>query len=236
MKASIVIIICFCCTTISCASKNDSINYFHKNNYYDLGFAFGNNEYSEALSWSHLHSFGKRKRIKIGYGLRFTNFNSTNKQFTTAPAKYTSAKENIDTLTFQNTQTSFLNFNIQLQYSFHKFDFNFNIDVVGLSYLQKATGYYSQNAEAANKIPNAQYQRAGVSPTNILLTGDNDIGSLNSEFSVRYWINKKIAIRAGFCFLFTEYTTENKLRLDNDRFRYKSKLALIAITYSPFHY
>ena len=57
---------------------------------------------------------------------------------------------------------------------------------------------------------------------------------LNSELYFRYWFNQKWAIRAGATFLFTEYTTDKKLRLDNDRWRNKSLMGLVGITFSPF--
>jgi hypothetical protein len=67
-----------------------------------------------------------------------------------------------------------------------------------------------------------------------LLTSDNDIGSLNSEILVKYWFNPKWALKAGASFSFTEYTTANKLYLENDRFRNKSLQAMVGISYSPF--
>jgi hypothetical protein len=242
-----IIVTLFVITTVTLSAQDSTKNYFHKNNYYDLAVAVGNNQYSEALSWTHLHSFGKRNGIKIGYGLRYTNYNASNKPYTTAPAKYTSTKQNlgtlfsdnieanIDTLTISNAQFNFLNLTIHLQYSFRKFDLNFNIDAAGFSFGNKPTGNYSLSSKAETTSVIPVMQKASATHYNLLLTSDNDIGSLNSELSIRYWITKKIAVRAGFSFLFTEYTTNNKLRLDNDRFRYKSKMVLIGITYSPFH-
>jgi hypothetical protein len=48
---------------------------------------------------------------------------------------------------------------------------------------------------------------------NLLLTSDNDYGSLNSEFYAQYFIHKAIALKLGFTFLFSEYKTDTVTRL-----------------------
>jgi len=75
-----------------------------------------------------------------------------------------------------------------------------------------------------------------VKPTtlNLLLTSDNDIGTLNSEFFARYWIKPAWAIKAGYTFLFTEFTTNRELTFNNDRFRNKAGMFMVGITYAPF--
>ncbi|MDB4173578.1 hypothetical protein N9811_02090 [Bacteroidia bacterium] len=72
---------------------------------------------------------------------------------------------------------------------------------------------------------------------NVLLISDNDIGMLNSELTFPYEVSKKLSVNAGATFLFTEYTTNNKIAYnsDNDRFRYKSLMGLIGINYRPFN-
>ncbi len=238
-------VLLFCVAKMAVAQNSNG--YFHKNNYYDVSLAAGKQQFSEALSWTHLHAFGKKNQVKIGYGLRYTNYNSRNKFYTTAPAELTSTKqnlgtifspniaENIDTLKIGTTRDNFLNITIHLQYSIKKFDFNFNIDAAGVSFGNMPRGNYFVNNAAGNNYNGSFMPKASITGYNLLLTSDNDIGSLNSEFSIRYWFNDKLAVRAGYCFLFSEYTTDNELRLNNDRFRYKSRMALIAITFSPFH-
>ncbi|HEX6224292.1 MAG TPA: hypothetical protein VFZ52_07775, partial [Chryseolinea sp.] len=74
---------------------------------------------------------------------------------------------------------------------------------------------------------------------NLLLTSDNDIGSLNSEFYLRYKFNSKLSLRAGYAFVFSEYRTHTSLSFDegrivNDRFRYKAAMAFVGVTFKPF--
>jgi len=42
---------------------------------------------------------------------------------------------------------------------------------------------------------------------NLLLTGDNDYGSLNSEFFVKYKISQRWQLKALYQFYFAEYKT-----------------------------
>ncbi len=213
------------------------------NNNFDLAFATSSNQSLIALSWTKMHKVFKKGRFKIGYGLRFNAQFGKNLNYYTAPAELTSKQtgpqvlfsktytENIDTFYVTSTQNNSCNINIHLQYTIkQKIDIGFNIDAIGLSFGKGVTGKYISN-QAVN---NNSIQTAKPTPFNGLLVSDNDIGSLNSELYLRYWIKPKWAVRVGASFLFTEYTTTNKLRLDNDRWRNKSLMGLVAVTFSPF--
>jgi hypothetical protein len=213
------------------------------NNNFDLALSTSGNQSSGALSWVKFHSITKKKRFKIGYGIRFTSQVGKNLHYVTAPAIITSKQtgpqvlfskiyyENVDTFFVSNAQNNLLNLSINLQYTIKgKFDIGFNIDAVGLSFGGKTTGKYI----AYQSTDNGNIQTAAPTSYNLLLVSDNDIGGLNSELYFRYWFNQKWAVRAGASFLFTEYTTNAKLRLDNDRWRNKSLMGLVGITFSPF--
>ena len=213
------------------------------NNNFDLALAANADQYLGALSWVHFHSITKKKRFKIGYGVRFNTQAGKNLYYETAPASLTSKRndpsvlfskiyyENIDTFYVSNAQSNSLNISINLQYTFkEKFDIGFNIDAVGFSFGGKTTGKYI----AYQSPNNGKTQTATPTSLNLLLVSDNDIGALNSELYSRYWFNPKWAIKAGASFAFTEYTTENKLRLENDRWRNKSLMGMIGVTFSPF--
>jgi len=206
------------------------IGYKYDNNF-DLALATSGNQSLGALSWVHFHSVTKKKRFKIGYGIRFNVSNGRNINFITAPANLTSNIKNIDTFYVSKYQNNFLNVSINLQYTIkEKFDIGFNIDAAGFSFGGKTKGKYN----AYQSTDNGTIQSAVPTSLNLLLVGDNDIGSLNSELYFRYWFKPKWAIKAGASFAFTEYTTTNKLRLENDRWRNKSLMGMIGITFSPF--
>lgn len=226
-------------------------NRYHYNNYFDIGGNIGDQQAAGVLSWMHLHGIGhKKQRLKIGYGIRFTSYVGANKWYTTAPSKYTSTRQdpltifsdnidhNIDTIALVTPQVNLINLSLNISYNVWKsFDLGFNIDVIGFSFGQ------SQKANVlSSSFDSGQPPVTTVKPTsfNLLLTSDNDIGSLNSEFFIRYWITPKFGVRAGYSFLFTEYKTETKLsfdhhRIENDRYRLKSSLFLLAFTYKPFN-
>jgi len=249
-KGAIVILILMLGTSVLVAQDKNS-NRYRDQNYFDLAASAGSGTFSAALSWSHLHGLGKKKqRLQVGYGLRFTSFVAANKYYTTAPSKYTSSVqslgtifsetilENIDTISTATASTYSLNIALHVSYNItQKIDVGLNIDAIGFSFGPKKTFNIISSVYDENQEP---VQQGSPTSFNLLLTSDNDIGSLNSEFFVRYWITPKIGVRAGYTFLFSEYQTEKDLSFDdgrivNDRFRYKSSMALVAVTFKPFN-
>jgi hypothetical protein len=214
------------------------------NNNFDLAIGANVGQYSGAISWVHLHGIGKRNKFKIGYGLRFTTYTGNKLNYITAPAKLTSGKTgpsvlfseinaaNYDTLYVAKAQHNSLNASINLQYSLSKnVEIGFNIDALGVSFGAQQTGKFISTARPANI---SESQTAKPTTFNALLISDNDLGMLNSELYAKYWLTSKLAIKGGLGFLFTEYTTTNKLVLNNDRWRNKSLMPMIGISYAPF--
>ncbi len=190
----------------------------------DAAFSSGNG-LSSAFSYNQLYGVGKQKRFKIGAGLRFTSLGGSNFNYTTAPTSLSTKPETVDTVTFSKVQSNALNLSIHLQYSLKKFDLGFNIDALGASFGAVQSGII----QASSSVLNKTIQTAKLSPLNVLLVGDNDKGSLNSEFYVRYWLTEKIALRGGASFIFSEYTTDKPIAFDNSRFRNKSFQPMLAI-------
>jgi hypothetical protein len=226
------------------AQEPVKIPYFKKHTNIDLALSLGKAQSSVSLSFNKYHSVLRNGNFKIGYGLRGTVYQSATKDYKTAPARLTSGfsdptvlfrdnlVNNIDTVFVQSPSVNYLNAVINLQYTFFKkLDIEFNIDVIGLSFGRKQSVKYftSKWNPADGPIP------AGIEakPTvfNLLLISDNDLGSLYSEILARYHINKHVSVKAGGSFQFIEYTTNKKLRLDNDRFRYKSFLPMVGLSY-----
>lgn len=217
---------------------------FNEKNSYDITTAFGKHQRAVALSWSHTTQLGKKKKkLGVGYGLRFTSYFGNNQDFITAPARLTSRQtgpqvifsktynESLDTLRFENPQINALNIALYFDYKItNRISVEFNIDAFGFS----LGG--SQNGQLISTLrPGTLSDQQSAKPTslNVLLISDNDIGSLNSEFLLRYHVTNQLSVKTGFCFLFTEYTSDQKLIFDNDRFRNKVSMALIGISYKP---
>lgn len=194
----------------------------------DASAAFGSG-FSPSLGFSKKWGIGSKGKFKIGTGLRLTNFSGSDIDFITAPASLTSDEANIDTLRLGSAAVTYIAIPIHLQYSFNeKFEIGFNIDVVGLTFGGEQSGTFTASQSASL---NNTTQTANPTAANILLVGDNDRGSLNSELYARYWVNEKFGIRAGLSFQFVEYTTDRELTFDNDRFRAKLMQPMIGVSY-----
>jgi len=218
---------------------------YKEKNVFGLTVNAGPGSFASALSWTHNHAVGKKQRFNIGYGLRFTNFIGSDLDYTTAPAKYTSGKSsiaalfsenipaNIDTVSFAKSQTYFLNTGIYLSYLLpyfkNRLEVGVNIDAIGFTFGPRQNAVYKNNTVTAKPTP-----------FNLLLISDSDIGSLNSEWYVSFWATPKLAVKVGYQFLFSEYTTDTKIQQllnlneANDRFRYKSSMIMLGISYAPF--
>ena len=223
---------------------------YREHHEFDAAAAVGNGSFAGSLAWSHLHGIGKNKqRLKVGYGLRVTSFVAANQYYTTAPSKFTSTtqslgtifsetiQENIDTIATATGLTYSFNLAIYIQYTLsRKFDVGCNIDAAGVSFGPSKKFNIISNVYDAGQQP---VQEGSPTKFNLLLTSDNDIGSLNSEFFIRYKITPKISLRGGYAFIFSEYRTDNPLSFDdgrivNDRYRYKAAMAFLGITVKPF--
>lgn len=213
------------------------------NQHYDLSLSSNGQNHLFALSAVHMHPLGKKKKFSIGYGLRLNLNAGSRSDFWTAPAKLTSGSTGPQVLfqenifeNFDTIQTAYfigsLNASIHLNYRFNdRWQAEFNIDAVGFSFGSEVDADYTSSKRDPSL---STTQKAKPTVLNALLVSDNDIGSLNSELFVGYTLNPHWTLKAGASFAFTEYTTTNKLFLDNQRFRNKALMGLVAIRFTPF--
>lgn len=221
---------------------------YFKNGLNNYGFAVSSDGSVSALAinWNHLHTVTKNKKFRIGYGIRF-NSNFGKGDFRTAPSKLTSGVEsplvifsddkleNFDTISINDFAVNSLNASIHLNYAFNnKWEAEFNIDAVGFSFGNDVIADYNSTKRLTTNPLASTKQEAKPTSLNALLISDNDIGSLNSEIKIKYYFKPNWALDFGGTFIFAEYTTNNKLFKDNDRFRLKSFIPMIGISYHPF--
>ncbi|MEO6687422.1 MAG: hypothetical protein ABIN24_15725 [Dyadobacter sp.] len=221
-------------------SENPKINQFA-----DLAGTIGNSQGSGALSYVYNWRIGKKRKIEAGLGARLTSVAGSKLIYTTAgPASLTRTfttpfviffagqkTENWDTLTVQRPLVNALNVTINLGYNFTpKLSAGFNIDLIGASFGRKSSSVFQSNGETSND--------PASKPTvfNLLLTGDHDKGSLNSEFFLKYKFSEKWGVRAIYQFLFTEYSSEAVKQTAPDgtvinRFRNKANNFGIGVSY-----
>lgn len=199
----------------------------------EINIAAKSSEFMPSASFNNF----TRGQFKVGLGFRLTTFFAKNRTYITAPAIYTSGKtgpgvffadqipENIDTIVFSKPKGTSLNIAILLEYSFNQnWAAGFNIDAFGLTFGPKTSGNYED----------LKKQGVNAKPTffNALLISDNDLGSLNSEFYAKYFLNNNpYYLKAGASFYFNEQKTLKKQRLGNDRFRYKSLAPVVGAGY-----
>lgn len=208
-----------------------------------LGFTLSlGKSFMPSVSWAKLHGLGAKKKFQLGYGARLTWAMGINQEYITAPAKLTSGKTgpgvlfiselleaNLDTVLMGKTRIASLNASIHLQYNFsEKLALGFNIDAIGLSLGGKQHGVF--NPGNGNNTQNIEAKPTGF---NALLISDNDLGTLNSELYVQYKATPQLSVKLGMSFVFLEYTTTQKLALDNDRFRSKVPALGLGLVYYP---
>ena len=216
-------ILCLCCLLALSALAQDSRTV----NYGDITGAIGSSKGSVSVDYFHVWKLGKTKRAEIGFGGRFTSYFGSSHYYSSAPASLADDESKSDSVLLQSPQVNALNIAINLGYRISpKFSLGFNIDALGFSFGGKQTGSYI-NGSVGQTIS------AKPTPINILLVGNNDQGSLNSEFYSRYFLTENLAIKLAYQYLFTEYTTDTavqQLPIANDRFRNKASLLSLGIT------
>ncbi len=211
----------------------------------DLAATIGSSRGAVAASYVHNWRLGQKKKWEIGIGGRLTSSFGTKQEYITAgPAKLTRSStipflivfagqktENWDTLTVQRPLVNSLNFTANVGYNFSsKWSGGFNIDLIGFSFGRKSAAILTSNGITRTE-PSAK--PAGF---NLLLTGDHDYGSLNSEFFLKYKLNSRWAVRGVYQFLFNEYKTSSIKQTAPDgteinRFRIKANNLGVAVSY-----
>ena len=125
-----------------------------------------------------------------------------------------------------------LNATANLGYHFSdRFYGGINIDVLGFSFGRKSSAILTSNGNTATE------PKAKPTAFNLLLTGDNDLGSLNSEFFLKYRIADKWSVKGVYQFLFAEYKTTSIYQTAPDgttvdRFRNKANNFGVGVSYN----
>jgi hypothetical protein len=212
--------------------------------YLDLTLAFGDQEGTAAFSCVRNWRLGKSEKLELGFGLRWTSYTGSKKEFYTAPARLARSStvpfigvfsghedQNVDTLTVESPFTNSLNLSVNGGYRFgKKWRAGANIDLIGFTF---------GNTSSATLVSNGKVlTESDVKPGsfNLLLTGDLDYGALNSEFFVEYSITPRWHIKAVYQFFFTEYNTKAIHQTAPDgtivyRFRNKANLFGAGVSY-----
>jgi hypothetical protein len=199
-----------------------------KQRFADLGFGFGSSQGSITAGYFYSLNLGHKKKFFIGTGLRFNAYYGSSINYLSAPAKLAGEESKTDTLKASSPGVYAVNVLINLGYNFNpQIQAGFNIDVIGFSFGPKGKPVF-----IANGVPTVT--EAKPTGFNALLVGNNDRGTLNSEFYLRYRINNKLGVKLAYEYFFTELTTTTKVQTvpeQNDRFRNKASMLGVGISY-----
>ncbi|HVU96075.1 MAG TPA: hypothetical protein VHE34_12660 [Puia sp.] len=204
------------------------------NRFLDVSGALGDKEGTISFSYVNNWRVGKSRKFEVGLGARSTFYSGTDKPFYTAPARLARSttipfiivfaghdEKNIDTLTVRKPSVFSLNLSANFGYRFSsKWYGGVNIDLIGFSLGSTSNAFLLSNGAIS---PDPAVKPAHF---NLLLTGDNDYGSLNSEFFMKYKVAERWQLKAVYQFYFAEYKTTDRYQVAPDgtkvdRFRNK---------------
>lgn len=192
----------------------------------DFSFGLGSGKGVFSVSWEAKYGFFQDKKLKAGFGPRFSGFwGGSEIPYTTAQADLI-RDQLINTFDLSAVKTYSFNLAFHIDYTpFERFKFGFNIDLIGFGFGSSFQGNY-------HSIDNslAGYQTGKASSWNLLLGGKPDRGQLNSEFFVAYEVNPSLWVKLGLTHFISEVTSDRLLDFGNDRFRVSSTLVFLGVT------
>ena len=241
MKRVMLIASLLCFTVVQAQEKKELPRI---NRFADFSATIGASQQTLAASYVYNWRVGKKRKFELGLGVRNTAYFGIKKDFWTAPASVARTSsipflvvvsgqktENWDTLTVQRPFTNSLNVSANFGYHLsNRWYAGFNIDLLGFTVGRTGSAVFTSNGTTTTE------PAAKPASFNLLLTGDLDLGSLNSEFFVYYNLNDKWSLKAVYQFMFVEYKTTNVQQTAPDgtiveRFRNKANHAGIGVAY-----
>jgi hypothetical protein len=149
MKITSTLSILIALANVSLAQKTKPVDYGN------VSVALGASQGSFSLDYFHNWKFGKKQKLEIGFGGRFTSYFGSSQYYETAPARLTTGstgpgvlfKEiiiaNIDSVLIESPQVNAFNLAVNIGYRISsKVGLGFNIDAIGLSFGQNKNGTY----------------------------------------------------------------------------------------------
>lgn len=228
---------------------------------YDLGMAYTKGHYNPSLAYYQLINIGQRRMFSLGWTLRVGAFYGDNLNYYTAPARLTREKtgfeslgaplvtRNIDTIRYDYVTMTSASVGIRGQINLGRLTIGASADLLGLTLGRQRTGRYRSSTgqftvqgTSGRDSANVFFQGANVfqqsrpGRTNLRLLGDNDLGTLSMEVYARYSISQRIGVKAGYQWLTTEMTVQNRdIIADNNRFRHRVGMPYLALTFPVFY-
>jgi hypothetical protein len=213
---------------------------------FDVGTGWKGKAWTVSALYHQYLKVDRRGLLEVGWGVRGTHFRGKELDFTTAPSHLTKGKtgfsalnapiilRQIDTLQMRTGITSF-NFNVSAQVSlFGRLDIGANADLLGFALGTRRAGYYL-GSRGYNKVDSLNvhqtYQQAQPARFNFLWLGDNTVGNLNAEIYARIHFTQRVGLKVSYLFTTNEYRTDQPLVDENRRFRFRSQMIFVGLTF-----
>ena len=211
----------------------------------DVGVAWKDKSSNIGFLYNQYLKLDRKGIFQVGWGVRGSHLITNTLDYTTAPSELTRGKsglainaplvmQNIDTLQLKTAITSF-NFNLGFQLSlFNRLELGANADILGFALGTRRSGFYL-GSSGFNKVDSLNlhrtYQEASPSGFALQLPQDHVKGTLNSELFARLRITERVAVKVSYLMAVSEYKTNNILVDDNRRFRLRSKMLYVGLSF-----
>jgi|GEM_PF-4184980 len=200
-----------------------------ENHYLDISMAGGENIFITSVQWDKLFGIAWKKRVKIGFGVRVNMANTWAKDFRT-PFYNRPDQNTFDTLRMDQQTTFFVNLTFLAEISLFKWmDAGLCEDIVGVSFGERGEGSLYGESVPFGGI------RQSTHPAlfNAFLFGQNDRGSLNSQFYLRFWPTNDFFIKGGFGISHITQSTDADVSANGREFRAADYLGFISLGWTP---
>ncbi len=211
----------------------------------DVGVAWKDKSSNIGFLYNQYLKLDSKGILQVGWGVRGSHLITNTLDYITAPSELTRGEsglalntplvlKNIDTLQLKTSITSF-NFNLGFQLSlFNRLDLGANTDLLGFALGSRRSGFYL-GSSGFNKVDSLNihqtYQRVRPTGRAIQLPQDHVKGTLNSELFARLRITQRVAVKVSYLLAVSEYKTDNILLDANRRFRLRSKMFYVGLSF-----
>lgn len=170
-----------------------------------------------------------KKRIRLGAGFRFNMANVTDRTYVTAFQARPDAGS-YNSLFLDDHTVYSLNLTLNADISFTCWlDAGLNIDVVGVSFGESTDALY----RSASFFPAASTEQAKPELLNVFAFGNNNRGTLNTQFYLRFWPGELFFVKAGSSLYHLSENTDNTLNYSNNRFNTDSYMGFVFLGWTP---
>lgn len=184
-----------------------------------LGVASGNGSVLFNLEYLRTHALNPENSIRLGYGIRASQFRSF------SALNYIAVVSSEDTFLTENPAISSVNLGFYAAYFVHPLlEIGLYSDVIGLSFGPEQDGVYRSPAEEG--IP----RTVSASPEEFNLFFARK-GSYQSALFVRYWLGKRIGLKAGVSWYRSVYVTERPMNNGQRRFSNAALFLDVSLSY-----